>query len=108
MNTLENKDLLLEAINSYEMYSNTQNALLKILVMLEINNVASVGIQYLMTQLKLSRAQVYNALRNLQNDDAITKIRLKNTKQDSYQLNQEKLDYIVQLYHNKKAIENME
>jgi hypothetical protein len=106
MNISNNKPLLLAAINACEMYTKGQKDILKILVGLCIDDVVTVGTTYLSEKTGLSRASIYLNIKKFTQEGLIIKIRKLAERQDSFQLNSEKLDYILQLYQNKKAMEN--
>lgn len=100
------KTLLLKAIEDFEPYTKSQRNMLKILVGLSVENVANVSCAYLMKNANLSRPAVYLNLKKFEKAGFIARIRKSGSKQDLFQLNSEKLDYILQLYQNKKAMEN--
>ena len=80
--------------------------MLRILVGLSVEDVANVSCAYMMKNTSLSRPSVYLNLKKFENEGFIARIKNTGSKQNSYKLNLEKLDYIVQLYQNKKAMEN--
>jgi len=100
------KTLLLKAIEDFEPYTKSQRDMLKILVGLSIENVANASCNYMMKNTGLSRPSIYLNLKKFEKEGFIIRIRKTGSKQDSFQLNSEKLDYILQLYQNKNAMEN--
>lgn len=100
------KTLLLKAIEDFEPYTKSQRNMLKILVGLSVENIANASCTYLMKNANLSRPSIYLNLKKFEKEGFITRIKKTGSKQDSFQLNSEKLDYILQLYQNKKAMEN--
>ena len=100
------KTLILRAIDDFEPYTKSQRSMLRILVGLSVEDVANVSCAYMMKNTSLSRPSVYLNLKNFENEGFIARIKNTGSKQNSYKLNLEKLDYIVQLYQNKKAMEN--
>src|SRR4051812_23562025 len=101
----DKQKLIFEAIDNYELYAKSQRDILKLIINLAINDIAVVSVKYVVERTNVARSSVYNIMKNLQNDDVITKFRLKNTRQDSYKINRKKLDYIVQVYSNKKSVD---
>lgn len=106
MNILKNKPLLLAAIDQYELYTKGQKDILKILISLCIDDIVKVGTTYLSEKTGLSRASIYLNLKKFAQEKLIVKTRKAGERHDSYRLNEEKLEYILQLYQNKKAMES--
>jgi Fe2+ or Zn2+ uptake regulation protein len=103
MNVFDNKQLLVLAINSYDFYTERQKKLLSLLVHMSIDGVATVSTTYLKNYVALSRAGIYLNLKKFTTEGMLSKIRKPADNQDSYCLNKEKLEHIVQLYHNKQS-----
>ena len=106
MDSIKDKNLLAIAIDNYELYTSKQKNILKILVNMAIENIATVGTAYLMEKTKLSRPAIYLNLKKFTIEGTINRIRKPGERYNSYELNQKKLDYILQLYKNKKAMED--
>lgn len=102
---MNNKTLIIEAIDNFEMYSLNQKEILKVIVSTAVNNLASISASYISSVTNISEPNVYSNLRKLQKDNAIKKTRTAGTKLDTFELNHEKLDYILKLHQNKKAME---
>lgn len=100
------KTLLLKAIDDFELYSKAQRSMLKILVGLSVENIANVSCAYMVKNAGLSRPSIYLNLKKFEKEGFITRIKTIGNKQDSFKLNPEKLDYILQIYQNKKAMES--
>jgi predicted transcriptional regulator len=100
---MKDKELLLEAIDNYDIYTSHQRLMLKCLVTLSIDGVVTVGASYLSEQLNLSRTAIYKNLRKFLEEGLINKIKGFNT----YELNPAKLNHIAQLYQNKKSLKDL-
>lgn len=98
------KNLLLLAIENCDLYTLKQRQLLKVLVGLSVNNIVTTDTKFLTEKTQLSRPAVYLNIKKFCQEGLATTIRQAGGRQNSYQLNQEKLDYIVQLYQNKQKI----
>ena len=98
------KSLLLLAIENCDIYTLKQRQLLKVLVGLSVDNVVTVDTKFLTERTQLSRPAVYLNIKKFCQEGITTTIRQAGGRQNSYQLNQEKLDYIVQLYQNKQNV----
>jgi Fe2+ or Zn2+ uptake regulation protein len=91
------KDLLLKAIPSIGLYTPAESAILKKMIEISINNVAVIMAKDLKKQLSFSHTAVYSSLKTLQLKGVITKLQ---SQPNSYELNQEKLEYALNLYQN--------
>lgn len=94
-----NKKHLTEAIQRVSLFTTVENNILQELVRVEENNVAFAKAQDLKDKLNVSRTAIYSSLKNLQLKGCINK--LHNLK-DSYELNEEKLQSILDTYNYKK------
>jgi len=91
------KDLLLKAIPNIGLYTPAESAILKKMIKISIKNVAVIMAKDLKSQLSLSHTAVYSSLKTLQLKGIITKLQ---SQPNSYELNQEKLEYALNLYKN--------
>jgi len=94
-----NKDYLTEAIQKVSVFTTVENNILQELLKVEENNVAFMRALDLKEKLNVSRTAIYYSLRSLQFKGYINK--LHNLK-DSYELNQEKLQSVLDMYNHKK------
>ncbi len=97
------KDLLLKAISNIGLYTHSESAILKKMIEISINNIAVIQAKDLKSQIPLSHTAIYSSLKTLQLKGVITKLQ---SQPHSYELNQEKLEYAVNLYknvHSKKS-----
>lgn len=101
---IEKEELLLEAIEDYELYSKSQRAMLKILIQTSIDNIASISTSFLMKKLNLSRYSVYLILKQLEKDNLIERIKKDGMRHDCFKINYLGLDHIIQLYQKKSLI----
>lgn len=99
-----NQELLIKAIDKYELYSLSQRRVLRILVMVAIDNIASVTNKYLMEKTKLSRYSIHLILKKLEQEKFIERIRLDGARHDSFKINYFKLNEVIQLYLKKESI----
>jgi hypothetical protein len=105
MNLLTNKPVLLMAIDDCETYTKGQREILKILVSICVDDVATVGTAYIAEKSGLSRPSIYLNINKFIEEGFLTRIRRPAERQDSYRLHPERFNYILQLYQNKKAME---
>jgi biotin operon repressor len=103
---MQNKHILTHAIESYDIYSIRQRKTLSLLINTSVNGLSEVSAEYISKTTGISKANIYQNIKKLEKDKIITRIRKEGAKIDSFQLNSEKLDYILQLYQIKKAMEN--
>lgn len=106
LNNSMNNDLnlLLTAISDYDAYPLKQRELLKVLVDISINNTAVTAPVKLARILSTTRATVYLSLRRLKEDNVIINNKGKNEKNNTFKLNQNKLDEIMLIYKKKLII----
>ena len=104
MNATDNRDLLLEAIDNYDLYSKKQQSILKALVQVAINNVAEISTKSLGELLEISYQNTFIILRRLVSDGFIEKVKAPDQKYSSYRLIDEKLNYLIKLYYNKQSL----
>ena len=91
------KDLLFKAIPNIGLYTQAESAILKKMIEISINNIAVIQAKDLKKQIDLSHTAVYSSLKTLQLKGVITKLQ---SQPHSYELNQEKLEYALNLYKN--------
>lgn len=91
------KDLLYKAISNIGLYTQAESAILEKMIRASIGNVAVIQAKDLKQQLNLSHTAIYSSLKTLQLKGIIEKLQFQ---RNSYRLNEEKLEYAVQLYKN--------
>jgi len=99
-----NIQLALAAIEDFDVYTVAQRIVLKTIVATSVNGVADISASYLQAKAGISRPTVYIILSRLEKDGYITRVRQQSTRQNSYKVNEERVQYIIQLYNNKKSI----
>lgn len=106
MSIFKKMPTLLEAIEEYSPYTKQQRELLKLLVILAVDGVVTIGTPYLAERTGLSRPSVYLNLNKFCRENLLVKVREPGARQDSYQIQEEKFERILQVYNNKKLIKN--
>lgn len=106
MSIFKNMPMLIESIGEYSAYTKQQRELLKLLVMLAVDGVVTIGTPYLVERTGLSRPSVYLNLNKFCKEGLLIKKREPGARQDSYEIKEEKLEPILQTYYNKKLIKN--
>jgi len=102
MSPLNNKKLLLTAIDSYSLYTEKQRNVLKYLVNLSIDGEVKFNTSEAAQDIQLSRAAIYLMLDKFKGEDLLRKKEGKRERINSYILNNDKLNYIIQFYYNKQ------
>ncbi len=74
---------LFNAIDNYDLYSKSQRDVLKTLIAVSIDDIASVHKNFLIEKLNLCKTTIYTILTSLENENLIIRKRLKNTRFDS-------------------------
>ena len=101
---MENKELLLEAIDHYVLLSPTYRKVLKILVQIAIDDTAIIGIKELTKLAGTSRISTYNALSLLEKEKFIEKLSIKGSKIGSFIIKPKKLQEVINHHSIKKNI----
>jgi len=104
MSPLNNKKLLLTAVDYYSLYTEKQRSLLKYLINLSIDGVIKLSTSEASKYIKTSRANVYLTLDKFEKEELLSKVREKADRHSAYKLNNDKLNYILQVYYNKQEI----
>lgn len=106
MQNIDEKGLK-DAIDDYELYSPSQRTVLRVLVAVAIDGIASVTNKYLIQATNLSRYSVHLILKKLCADHFIEPVRLEGTRHDSFKINYLKLNQVIQLHLKKQtALQN--
>lgn len=100
---IKDKSIIIEAIESSELYSSVQSKILQELIKISTDYLATASAKYLHRTVGVSIAAIYTALKVLQNNGIIIKVLNEN---NTYRLDQEKLVYILQLHQNKNEKKN--
>ncbi len=100
---MNEKDLLLAAIDDYPQYTKSQKIVLKTIASIAVNDLAAVSVQYLSEQANVTKTHVYLILKKLQADHCINIVRNKLHRSNLYKLNNVGLDHLIQVYNNKKS-----
>lgn len=97
------KQVIIKAVESNQTYTQSEKKILIELVQISVGNIAIASAKELIKKTSCSTTTTYIALKGLQNDGVITKI---HNKSNSYELNADKIEFIVNVYQNKNAVEN--
>lgn len=97
------KDMIREAINDYDLYTDKQKKVLNTLVSVAVDKIAYVSVKSISDTINLAQNSTYVVLRALENDGFIERERSKGQKSNAYKLNEEKLERLVKIYYQKQA-----
>jgi CTP-dependent riboflavin kinase len=98
---MTNKEVILEAIDNYDVYSAPGRAILKTLVAAsDENNIAHLSMKSLEELSKVSKQGIYNCMRYLERDNLIERSKITGHRLSIFKLNSIKLEDIVQYYKN--------
>jgi|Laugresbdmm110sn_2_1035109.scaffolds.fasta_scaffold243233_1 predicted transcriptional regulator len=95
-------NIILEAIDNYDMYSNNQKKVLKTLVAVSVDSIAYISVNAIAESIKLAPNSTYVVLRCLENDGCITRDRKQGQKTNAYKISTDKVDHFVRIYQQKK------
>ena len=95
----KDKELLMQAIDSYDAYSPSYRIILKLLVDLSIDNIANITVLKLSKISSLSREIIYQALRTMEKDNFIELSKPNRGKINAIILKDTKLNQVIQYYN---------
>jgi len=98
-----NKEVFIEAIKNYDLFSDQQKRVLVTLVSVSLDNVSYISALTISKTIKLATNSVYIILRRLEETGYITRQRDKHQKSNSYLLNSSKIETLVKIYKEKKS-----
>jgi DNA-binding transcriptional regulator GbsR (MarR family) len=101
---VDNKKLLIKAIEGSVLYNPSEKIILKTLINLAVNYIASVDIINLHTITQLNKTVIYKNLTTLEEINIIKKIEQSGRRINTFKLNQEQLDYTLQAYQKLKKL----
>jgi len=99
---MQDNDMILKAIDSYDVYNTASKAVLKTLVAMPPieNNIIKISINALAEISHLSRQGVYNALKYIERDKVVERFKKSGERVVYFKINENKLNEIYQYYNN--------
>jgi len=95
---MKDPQILFDAINNYDLYTNTEKVVLKTLINISIDNVAIISVKKLTVLSNVSRPMVYKALATLERDVVVERTIYGTSKKSSFTIKQNKLYEIIKHY----------
>ena len=86
------QDVTIEAINDYDLFTKKQKKVLTTLVSVAVENVAYISVPSISKAINLAPNSTYIVLRSLENSAYISRKRDQFQKNNSYNINKEKLN----------------
>jgi len=103
-NRMNDKELLLEAIDNYDVYSSMQAKILKTLINISVDDVAIIAPRTLSELIGTTRTTVYSCLSKLQKDGCIKILKDSGERLNTFKINKVKLNEIILNYQKKLQI----
>ena len=97
---MNNKELLLEAINHYAVYSPSEKTILKLFVKIAVDDIIISKVVDLCKLTNLRKSIVYKSLSNLEKTNTIIRLNGSNKRIKTFQINKNQLNYILEIYQN--------
>ncbi|MCP5378303.1 MAG: hypothetical protein H6910_04225 [Rickettsiaceae bacterium] len=97
------QDVTIEAINDYDLFTKKQKKVLTTLVSVAVENVAYISVPSISKAINLAPNSTYIVLRSLENSGYISRKRDQFQKNNSYNINKEKLNLLVKIYKKKRT-----
>lgn len=105
---MKDKEIIIEAIESYDIYKPQGKAVLKTLVAAsKEDNIARLSVKNLIELSKVSKQGIYNTMRYLENDKLVERQKVSGHRLGIFKLNKEKLLEIVDYYQNLQNTKNI-
>ena len=104
--SIENKELLISAINDYEPYNKSEKKLLIAFVNITIDGMITTSVTSLSKLIGFTRAMVYKSLLALEQDNAIKRTNVKQARVSTFEVNYARLRYITEIYLKKQDFIN--
>lgn len=102
MNNIDNKELLLAAIDDYEPYTKSQKKLLQAIVNIEVGGSLTTSITSLSKTIGYTRAMTYIAVDALEKDGILKKTNTKQARVSTFEINFARLRTLMELYIKKQ------
>ena len=99
---MQDNDMILKAIDSYDVYNTASKSVLKTLVAMPPieNNIIKLSINALAEISHLSRQGVYNALKYIERDKVVERFKKSGERVVYFKINENKINEICQYYNN--------
>jgi hypothetical protein len=99
---MHDNDMILKAIDSYDVYNTASKSVLKTLVAMPPieNNIIKISINALAEISHLSRQGVYNALKYIERDKVVERFKKSGERVVYFKINENKINEICQYYNN--------
>ncbi len=97
------QDVTIEAINDYDLFTKKQKKVLTTLVSVAVENVAYISVPSISKAINLASNSTYIVLRSLENSGYISRKRDQFQKNNSYNINKEKLNLLIKIYKKKRT-----
>lgn len=94
------KDLVIRAVQEYDALSISEKKVFIELLNIQVNYMVIASVKSISRQTNCPVPTIYSALKKLRINNYITKI---DDQSHSYKLNTDKIEFIVNVYQNKKA-----
>lgn len=101
---MDNKQLLLKAIDQYDDYTLSQRSILKLLVKISVNEVAVISTNTISRVLKITNQTIHSAIRRFNKDDLVNY--RYNAKLSKIYLNTNKLREIIQRFEQLQKLDH--
>jgi predicted transcriptional regulator len=104
MTNIDNKELLLAAINDYDHFTKSQKAIVSIILNFEKEGMANISINSIIEMAGFSKTIVYKNLTKLEKNQIFKREKIANEKIGYIKLNNSKLDEILKVHLKKQQI----
>lgn len=101
---MKDKELLMEAIDNYDLLTSNGRLLLKSLLKIAVDDIAIISIKELSKLIKISRPTIYSSLKVLENNKFIERQVTVGSRLSSFILKPQRFNVIINHYTARKNI----
>ncbi len=102
---MKDKDIITRAVDDYTYYTERRRKVLKVILSVTTDNIATISGIELAKVTKLSTAAIYKSLKTFERDGFIETVKNPDgtIRYSTYKINKSKLDNLIDQYFNKKS-----
>lgn len=104
METNNELELLIKAIDNYDLYIGSEKEILKTMLKIATDNIAIINANSLIQITGYSKPVIYKVIKKLERDKIIVNTNSKSEPKSRFKINQDKLDEIINAFNKKEKL----